>query len=89
MEAPQGTDWRWSEGQGRWTSLPSPPMAGHGSIIDERGSFLEPLQSFNAPDDALLSLWALEGSPPPASLSRKQPERVETIRKLLEQQSKL
>lgn len=41
------SSWRWSEGQGRWTSLPSPQMMAHTEPIDERGSFLEPINSFN------------------------------------------
>ena len=41
MEAETGT-WRWSEGQSRWTGLPSPPLIGHDTEIDERGSFLQP-----------------------------------------------
>ena len=41
-----GSSWRWSEGQGRWTSLPSPQMMAHTEPIDERGSFLEPINSF-------------------------------------------
>ena len=54
MEALKGSSphgdassWRWSEGQGRWTSLPSPQMLAHTEPIDERGSFLEPINSFN------------------------------------------
>lgn len=41
-----GSSWRWSEGQGRWTSLPSPQVMAHTEPIDERGSFLEPINSF-------------------------------------------
>jgi S1-C subfamily serine protease len=47
----------------------------------EKGE-LEQLQSYNEPNEVLHALWGLEGSPPPA-FARKQPERVESIRKLL------
>lgn len=41
-----GSTWRWSEGQNRWTSLPSPQIMPNAELIDERGSFLEPIKSF-------------------------------------------
>ena len=79
-----GSSWRWSEGQGRWTSLPSPQVMGHTETIDERGSFLEPINSFKLDSEPASTMDSpLRGGPipptrvPPAGYAMARQESAE------------
>jgi len=79
-----GSSWRWSEGQGRWTSLPSPQVMGHTETIDERGSFLEPINSFKLDSEPASTMDSpLRGAPipptrvPPAGYAMARQESAE------------